>query len=146
MEDVGSVGQVRFVNDSKATNADSTDKALAAFGRDIFWILGGKAKEGGIADLTGHFPGIAKAYLIGAAADTFAATLAGRVAFERCGTLDVAVAHAARDAALATAALPIVLLSPACASYDQFRSFEHRGDVFRELVAKLPGHRPKAVT
>jgi UDP-N-acetylmuramoylalanine--D-glutamate ligase len=144
MEDVGAVGRVRFVNDSKATNADSTDKALAAFGRDVFWILGGKAKDGGIGDLSPHFPGIAKAYLIGAASEPFAAALTGHVPFERCGTLDVAVAAAARDAAESQAANPIVLLSPACASYDQFRSFEHRGDVFRDLVAELPGHRPKA--
>ncbi len=147
MEDVGSVGRVRFVNDSKATNADSTEKALAAFGRDIFWIVGGKAKAGGIEDLARHFPGVAKAYLIGAATEMFAGTLAGRVAYERSGTLDVAIAHAARDAAALAAhdpaAQPVVLLSPACASYDQFRSFEHRGDIFRELVAKLAGHRPK---
>ena len=147
MEDVGSVGRVRFINDSKATNADSTDKALAAFGRDIFWILGGKAKDGGIDDLKTYFPGIAKAYLIGAASDQFANTLEGRVAYERSVTLDVAVAHAARDAVAHAAvnpeAQPIVLLSPACASYDQFRSFEHRGDVFRDLVATLQGHRPK---
>jgi UDP-N-acetylmuramoylalanine--D-glutamate ligase len=143
MEDVGSVGRVRFINDSKATNANSTDKALAAFGRGIFWILGGKAKEGGIADLAPYFPGIVKAYLVGAATETFAATLQGKVTFERCGTLDVAVTMAARDAATHPSAQPIVLLSPACASYDQFRSFEHRGDVFRDLVSKLPGHLPK---
>ncbi|MEQ1616163.1 MAG: UDP-N-acetylmuramoyl-L-alanine--D-glutamate ligase [Hyphomicrobiaceae bacterium] len=147
MEDVGSVGRVRFINDSKATNADSTGKALAAFGRGIFWVLGGKAKDGGIEDLKAYFPGISKAYLIGAASDQFAATLEGHVAYERSVTLDVAVAHAARDAAVHATnnpdALPIVLLSPACASYDQFRSFEHRGDVFRDLVAQLPGHRPK---
>ncbi len=148
MEDVGSVGRVRFVNDSKATNADSTDKALAAFGRDMFWILGGKPKEGGIVDLERYFPGVVKAYLIGAASDAFAATLEGKVDYERSGTIDVAIAHAARDAAAHAAAdpaaAPVVLLSPACASYDQFRSFEHRGDVFRDLVGKLPGHRPKA--
>ena len=142
MEDVGSVGRVRFVNDSKATNADSTDKALAAFGCDIFWILGGKAKEGGIADLAPYFPGIAKAYLIGASSEAFAATLDGKVAYERSGTLEIAVASAARDAAASAADNPVVLLSPACASYDQFCSFEHRGDVFRDLVAKLPGHLP----
>ncbi len=148
MEDVGSVGTVLFINDSKATNADSTDKALAAYGRDIFWILGGKAKVGGIADLERHFGGIAKSYLIGAATDDFAATLDSKVAFERSGTIDVAVANAARDAAAFASAnpgsSPIILLSPACASYDQFRSFEHRGDVFRDLVSKLPGHIPRA--
>ena len=148
MEDVGSVGAVRFINDSKATNADSTDKALAAYGRDIFWILGGKAKDGGITDLALHFGGIAKAYLIGAAAGDFAATLDGRVTFERSGTLEIAVANAANDAAdfalQHPGSRPIVLLSPACASYDQFRSFEHRGDVFRDLVSQLAGHVPPA--
>lgn len=149
MENVGSVDRVRFINDSKATNADSTDKALAAFERDIFWILGGKAKEGGITSLSAYFGGITKAYLIGAATEDFASTLEGLVAFERCGTIDVAVAHAARDAAAFASkhpsASPVVLLSPACASYDQFRSFEHRGDVFRELVARLPGSAPSKV-
>ncbi len=147
MEDVGSINRVRFINDSKATNADSTDKALAAFERDIFWIAGGKAKDGGIQALTPFFDGIVKAYLIGAATEDFAATLDGKVPFERCGTIEVAVAHAALDAATFAnahpAAHPVVLLSPACASYDQFRSFEHRGDVFRDLVTKLPGHIPK---
>jgi UDP-N-acetylmuramoylalanine--D-glutamate ligase len=147
MEDVGSIDRVRFINDSKATNADSTDKALAAFERDIFWIAGGKAKDGGIQALTLHFDGIVKAYLIGAATKDFAVTLDGKVPFERCGTIEVALAHAALDAATFAkahpAAHPVVLLSPACASYDQFRSFEHRGDVFRDLVTNLPGHTPK---
>ena len=101
---------------------------------DIFWILGGKAKEGGIEPLRPLFPRVAKAYLIGAASDDFAATLSADVPFERCGTLDVAVAAAARDAAMSAAAEPVVLLSPACASYDQFTNFEVRGDTFRLLV------------
>ena len=92
MEDVGAVGVVRFVNDSKATNADSTDKALATYTRDVFWIVGGKAKDGGIADLERYFPGVTKAYLIGASSDAFAATLEGKVAYERSVTLDQAVA------------------------------------------------------
>lgn len=144
MEDVGSVGRIRYVNDSKATNADSTDKALAAFGRDIYWILGGKPKDGGIEELRGHFPGIARAYLIGAASDQFAATLDGHVPYERSATLDAALIAATRDAGAHEGGIPVVLLSPACASYDQFRSFEHRGDEFRALVSKLPGYRPKA--
>ena len=138
MEQVGWAGRVIFINDSKATNADSTDKALAAFPRDIYWILGGKSKAGGIEPLTAYFPRIAKAYLIGQATDEFAATLGTAVPFERCGTLDVAVAAAARDAASSAGDEPVVLLSPACASYDQFKSFEHRGDDFRSLVASLP--------
>ena len=134
METVGRQGRALFVNDSKATNADAAEKALLSF-HDVFWILGGKPKEGGIAPLRPLFSRIAKAYLIGAASEEFAATLAGTVPFERCGTLDKAVAAAARDAALSNAQEPVVLLSPACASYDQFTNFEARGDCFRALVA-----------
>jgi UDP-N-acetylmuramoylalanine--D-glutamate ligase len=139
MEQVGRIGRVIFINDSKATNADSTEKALAAFERDIFWILGGKPKEGGIQSLEPYFQRVAKAYLIGEASDDFAATLEGKVAYERAGTLDAALARATADAANSVGAEPVVLLSPACASYDQFRSFEHRGDTFRELVRALSG-------
>ncbi|WNJ92382.1 UDP-N-acetylmuramoyl-L-alanine--D-glutamate ligase [Bosea sp. 685] len=141
MEEIGRVGRIVFINDSKATNADSTEKALTSF-RDIFWILGGKAKEGGIESLTRYFPNIAKAYLIGAASDLFAATFDqdGRVAYERSGTLDVAVAAATRDAQAQPGEGEIaVLLSPACASFDQFPNFEVRGDAFRALVKALPG-------
>ncbi len=141
MEQIGTIGPVAFVNDSKATNADSTRGALAG-GEGIFWILGGKAKEGGIEPLRPLFGAVAKAYLIGASTDAFAATLEGAVPYERCGTLDVAVARAAADAGTSTFAHPMVLLSPACASYDQYKSFEHRGAHFRELVASLPGFTP----
>ncbi len=138
MEEVGRIGPAIFINDSKATNADSTEKALLSFEGGIFWILGGKPKEGGIASLAPLFPRIEKAYLIGAATEDFALTLAaGKVAHERSGTLDVALASAARDAALSASDEPVVLLSPACASYDQFRTFEERGDRFRELVRGL---------
>ncbi len=141
MEQLGRVGRVAFVNDSKATNADSTRGALAG-GEGIYWILGGKAKEGGIEPLRPLFGAVAKAYLIGAATEDFAATLDGAVPYARCGTLDVAVAQAATDAATSAFAHPLVLLSPACASYDQYKSFEHRGAHFRELVASLPGFTP----
>ncbi|MCJ2138915.1 UDP-N-acetylmuramoyl-L-alanine--D-glutamate ligase [Methylobacterium sp. E-066] len=137
MEEVGRRGGVLFVNDSKATNADSTEKALTAF-RDIHWILGGKAKEGGIFPLVPYFQRVAHAYLIGAASDAFAATLEGVVPYTRCETLEVAVPKAAENAAASGAPEPVVLLSPACASYDQFRNFEIRGDRFRELVQALP--------
>jgi len=137
MEQVGRAGEVLFINDSKATNADSTEKALASFPADIYWILGGKPKEGGITALAQYFPRIAKAYLIGQASDAFAETLQGRVPYERSGKLDAALAHATRDALASGRAEPIVLLSPACASYDQFKSFEHRGDVFRRLVQEF---------
>ncbi len=139
MEELGRQGHTLFVNDSKATNADSAEKALSSFAGDIYWILGGKPKEGGVASLAPLFPRVAKAYLIGEATEDFAASLDGNVAFERCGTLDVAVAAAARDAQASGAAEPVVLLSPACASFDQYRNFEVRGDAFRALVAALPG-------
>ena len=136
MEEVGRRGRVLFVNDSKATNADSAEKALTAF-RDVHWIVGGKAKEGGIAPLRPLFPRVAHAYLIGASSDAFAATLDGHVPYTRCETLVVATARAAEAAAASDAAEPVVLLSPACASYDQFRNFEIRGDRFRDLVRAL---------
>jgi UDP-N-acetylmuramoylalanine--D-glutamate ligase len=140
MEEIGRLGRVLFINDSKATNADSTEKALASFPGHIFWILGGKPKDGGIASLREYFPRISKAYVIGAATEEFAATLgAAAVPFERCGTLEVAVSRAADAAAGSADREPIVLLSPACASYDQFINFEHRGELFRQLVAALPG-------
>jgi UDP-N-acetylmuramoylalanine--D-glutamate ligase len=136
MEEVARCGKVLFINDSKATNAESTEKALSAFS-DIFWIAGGKAKEGGITSLHRYFGRVRKAYLIGEAMDAFAETLAGNVAYELCGTLENAVSAASRDASLSDAAEPVVLLSPSCASYDQFKNFEDRGDRFREAVAKV---------
>jgi UDP-N-acetylmuramoylalanine--D-glutamate ligase len=141
MEEVGRIGSALFINDSKATNADSTEKALKSFD-DILWILGGKAKEGGIEPLTSYFPKIRRAYLIGAAADEFARTLGSDVPHVQCGTLDNAVAQAAADAqALGSPA--VVLLSPACASYDQFPNYEVRGNHFRDLVRALPGLKAK---
>ena len=140
MEQVGRVGKAILINDSKATNADSTEKALLSFPGGIFWIVGGKAKEGGIAPLAPYFPRVAKAYLIGAASDEFAGTLQGTVPFERSGTLDAAVSAAAADAKNADFDEPVILLSPSCASFDQFPNFEVRGQRFRELAEKLPGY------
>jgi UDP-N-acetylmuramoylalanine--D-glutamate ligase len=137
MEDVGRSGKVRFINDSKATNADATARALAVY-PDIFWIAGGKPKEGGIAPLAAFFPRVRKAFLIGEAAPQFARTLDGKAPYEISGTLDKAVEDAAREAAASPVPAPVVLLSPACASYDQFKDFEQRGDAFRALVARLP--------
>lgn len=137
MEQVRTLGPTLFVNDSKATNADAAERALTSF-EDIFWIAGGKPKEGGIEPLRPFFPRVRKAYLIGVAAEAFAATLGETVPFEMCGTLDVAVARAAADAAASGLAHPVVLLSPACASFDQYRNFEVRGDAFRDLVNALP--------
>lgn len=133
MEEVGRKGKVLFVNDSKATNADSTARALASFDT-IYWIAGGLPKEGGITTLAEYFPRIRKAYLIGKAAPDFAATLEGKVPYEISGALDKALASAARDAAADSATAPAVLLSPACASFDQFQNFEKRGDAFREMA------------
>ncbi len=138
MEEVGRKDKVLFINDSKATNADSAAQALACFD-DIYWIAGGKAKTGGIASLARFFPRIRKAYLIGAAAEDFAATLDSKAAHVISGTLDQAVAAAAQDAADSGGEHPVVLLSPACASFDQFANFEARGTAFRQLVLKLPG-------
>jgi UDP-N-acetylmuramoylalanine--D-glutamate ligase len=138
MEQVGKKGNVLFVNDSKATNADAAARALASF-TDIFWIAGGKSKTGGITSLTGYFPRIAKAYLIGEAAGEFAGTLQGKVPFVVAGTLERAVELAAQDAGGSDAAEAVVLLSPACASYDQYRNFELRGAAFRDAVMGLEG-------
>jgi len=138
MEQVPGPQGLVFINDSKATNAESTAWALASFPLEnhprVYWILGGKPKAGGIESLGAFFPGIARAYLIGEAANGFARTLEGRVPYEHCGTLETAVARAAEDARASSEPNPVILFSPACASFDQFRSFEHRGDVFRELV------------
>ena len=138
MEEVGRRGAVLFVNDSKATNADSVARALACFD-NVFWIAGGLPKTGGITSLAEFFPRVRKAYLIGEAAADFAATLDGHVPHEIAGTLDKAVEAAARDAEAAHAADAVVLLSPACASFDQYRNFEVRGTAFRDLVRALPG-------
>jgi UDP-N-acetylmuramoylalanine--D-glutamate ligase len=146
MEEVGRLGKVLFVNDSKATNADSAARALASFA-DIYWIAGGKPKTGGITPLAGFFPKIRKAYLIGEAANEFAGTLEGKVPYEMSGVLSVAIDAATRDAQSTNfgsdAAEPVVLLSPACASFDQYRNFEVRGTAFRDIVLGLPGLKPR---
>ena len=136
MEEVGRLGRVLFINDSKATNADAAEKALLSF-RDIHWICGGRPKAGGIEPLRPLFARVAKAYLIGEAIDEFARTLNNAVPFERSGTLKAAIAAAARDAMDSEAREPVVLLSPACASFDQFANFEARGDAFRATVTEL---------
>lgn len=134
MEDVGRIEGVRFINDSKATNADATARALACYD-DVYVILGGVPKEGGIDSLAPLFARIRKAYLIGNAEQAFAATLQGRVAYRQCGDLAHAVAASFADASKDREA--VVLLSPACASFDQFANFEARGETFRQLVAEL---------
>jgi UDP-N-acetylmuramoylalanine--D-glutamate ligase len=133
MEEIGRIGRVAFVNDSKATNPEAAARSLDSFAA-IFWIAGGKAKEGGFASLAPHLAAIRRAFLIGSAEGALAAFLDGRVPFERCGTLDVALDAAIAAASRSRDAQPVVLLAPACASFDQFRSFEHRGEAFRDLV------------
>jgi UDP-N-acetylmuramoylalanine--D-glutamate ligase len=136
MQPVGRRGNVVFVNDSKATNADAAAPALSSYDR-IYWIAGGLPKAGGITTLSPFFPRIAKAYLIGEAAAEFAATLGEAVPYEISGTLDQAVAHAAADAEKDENGPLAVMLSPACASFDQYKNFEVRGDAFVSHVAAL---------
>ena len=138
LELVGKQGNVRFINDSKATNAQAAEQALKAF-RRIYWIAGGQAKANGAKALTPFLSNVAKAYLIGEAQESFASQLDGHTALQRCGTLERAVAQAYADAQAAGHEDAVVLLSPACASFDQFRDFEARGDAFREIVRTLAG-------
>ncbi len=134
-ERVGEIGGVTFVNDSKATNADSTAWALGCYER-VIWIAGGMAKAGGIEALAPWFPRVALALLIGRDAPELAATLAARgVPHRIAATLQAATAEAWHAARAGVA--PVVLLSPACASWDQFTGFDQRGDMFRDLVRGL---------
>ena len=139
METVGVIGKVRFVNDSKATNADAARQALSSYPK-VHWIVGGQPKTGGIEALADLFPRVVKAYLIGEAAPAFAETLAGKTEVLQCGTIAAAAQAAFQDAA-ATGRDAVVLLSPACASFDQFADFEERGEAFRSAVQALAaGH------
>jgi UDP-N-acetylmuramoylalanine--D-glutamate ligase len=131
-------GSILYVNDSKATNADSTAKALASFA-NIYWIAGGKPKSDGIDSLSEFWPRIAKAYLIGEAAEAFAKTLDGKVPYEITGVLSAAIDAATRDAEASGLKEPVVLLSPACASFDQYPNFEVRGKAFTDIVLAVPG-------
>jgi UDP-N-acetylmuramoylalanine--D-glutamate ligase len=134
---IATIDGVTFVNDSKATNADASERALVCYDR-LIWIAGGMAKEGGIEPLVPLFPRIARALLIGRDAPEFAATLARHgVKFDLVGTLDAAVPAA--FAAARAENTPIVLLSPACASWDQFTGYDQRGDRFAELARALIG-------
>ena len=137
MQEVVRVGPVRFINDSKATNADAARQAMSTFPK-FHWIAGGKAKAGGIESLVDLFPRVAGAYLIGEAADDFAMTLAGRTVVRQCADLATAVSAAYADAS-ATGEEAVILLSPACASFDQFPDFEVRGDAFTELACNIAG-------
>jgi UDP-N-acetylmuramoylalanine--D-glutamate ligase len=135
-ERVGECGGVSYVNDSKATNADAAARALACYA-PIYWIVGGIAKEGGIDSLAPYFSRIARAFLIGESSEQFAATLEGRVTYTVCNTLGSALAAASVLAHAQAGDGATVLLSPAAASFDQFASYEVRGDCFRGLVSDL---------
>jgi UDP-N-acetylmuramoylalanine--D-glutamate ligase len=141
METVGQIGRVRFINDSKATNADAARQALSSYPR-VYWIAGGRAKDGGIDSLQDLFPRVAKAYLVGEAAGEFGKLLAGKAESAISGDIASAVADAYEDAAR-SGEEAIVLLSPACASFDQFNDFEERGEAFRSAVLGLSA-RPAA--
>lgn len=136
------VDGVLYVNDSKATNADAAARALSSYD-DIYWIAGGRAKEGGLGPIVDHLSTVRHAFLIGEAADAFGQALDGRVSCTVSGDLQTALEQARVMAAADRVRLglsePVVLLSPACASFDQFPDFEARGDAFRDLVETLPG-------
>lgn len=139
METVGTLRNVRFVNDSKATNADAARQALASY-KDIYWIAGGVPKDGGIEPLKDLFGNVKSAYLIGEAAAAFGETLlAAKCPSENKRTLEMALLCATKDALESGLESPIVLLSPACASFDQFKNFEIRGDAFKRQAQKLMG-------
>jgi UDP-N-acetylmuramoylalanine--D-glutamate ligase len=135
METIGAIDGVRFVNDSKATNIDAARQAMSAYPR-FYWVAGGRPKTG-IGCLADLFGSVAKAYLIGEAASDFARTLEGRAPVVRSGTVEAAVRAAFADAKASGEANPIVLFSPACASFDQFSDFEARGEAFRAAVYAL---------
>ncbi|MFT8807149.1 UDP-N-acetylmuramoyl-L-alanine--D-glutamate ligase [Gluconobacter sp.] len=146
LQKVAECDGVSFINDSKATNAEAASKALASYDR-VMWIAGGVAKAGGIENLTPFFDHIAEAFLIGQDADVLAGTLAAHgVPVHQCGTLEKAVPTAFSAALRAT--IPVVLLSPACASFDQFRSFEDRGSHFLQICDNIvkSGHSGTTLT
>ena len=134
MQLIRKIDEISFVNDSKATNAESTENALKSY-ENIFWIVGGKAKEGGIESLKPYFSKIKKAYLIGEASDEFAKTLEKNfVNYEKCQTLKNAFDKSLIDAKSSNLIEKNIILSPACASFDQWKNFEERGDFFCKLV------------
>lgn len=134
---VAQFDNITFINDSKATNAEAAAKALSSYD-NIYWIIGGQAKEGGLNGLEIFKDKIIKTYLIGAASDEFSVWLEKHgFDFKKCNTLDNAVGHAYKDANKNNEIKSVVLLSPACASWDQFKSFEKRGEAFTDKVLEL---------
>ena len=133
LEEIGSVGGVLYVNDSKATNVSSAARGIESFDCGVHAILGGSLKGGGFEGLRDPVASRCRAcYLIGEAADRLGADLDGAAPLRRCGDLETAM----REARAAAASGDVVLLSPACASYDQYRDYEQRGDHFRSLVPR----------
>ena len=135
---IDKIDGISYINDSKATNAEAAARALACY-EDIYWIAGGRAKEGGLTTLDPYLSRVRRAFLIGEAADQIAAELRGRVDTTKSGDLESAVRDARTAALREGIAGAVVLLSPACASFDQYRNFEERGIEFQSLVADLPG-------
>ncbi|WP_119168584.1 UDP-N-acetylmuramoyl-L-alanine--D-glutamate ligase [Algihabitans albus] len=139
-ERVTAIEGIAYVNDSKATNPEAAAKALASY-PTIYWIAGGRPKDGGLEPCLPHLDKVAEAFLIGEASESFAAELEGKVTLQRCGDLATALAAATVAARRDGKPNPVVLLSPAAASFDQFASFEQRGDTFRRAVEAIPGER-----
>ncbi|MEX2453313.1 MAG: UDP-N-acetylmuramoyl-L-alanine--D-glutamate ligase, partial [Rhodospirillaceae bacterium] len=136
LELIAEIDGVRYVNDSKATNGEAAARALSSFD-GIYWIAGGVAKEDGLFPADPYLDRVRHVFLIGEAAAAFERHLAGRVPVTRSGDLATAIADARRRADAEGAEAPVVLLSPACASFDQFRNFAARGDRFRSIVETL---------
>lgn len=133
LETVAEIDGTRYVNDSKATNGEAAARALSSFD-NIYWIAGGVAKEDGLAPTEPYLDRVRHAFLIGEAADAFADMLSGKVPFTRSGDLETAVRDARGHAAAEGVSAPVILLSPACASFDQYANFTLRGDHFRDLA------------
>ncbi|WP_341789437.1 UDP-N-acetylmuramoyl-L-alanine--D-glutamate ligase [Rickettsia endosymbiont of Polydrusus tereticollis] len=138
MQYIGSVGRVGFYNDSKATNAEAASKSIKALD-NIYWLAGGIAKEGGIEEIKPLFDKIKKAYLFGQAKEIFARTLKGKVDFEICENLEQAFNNAYEDASKDKEGVKNILLAPSCSSYDQFKDFEQRGELFIKLCQEKIG-------
>ena len=139
MQVLGKIDNIRFINDSKATNSESCSNALKTY-NNIFWIVGGKAKESGISDLKPFFNKITKAYLIGESSAEFAKILQeNSVNFEKCENIQNAFKKSVNDAKNSSLTEKNILLSPACASFDQWKNFEQRGDYFCKLFDELSG-------
>ncbi|MBA4749291.1 MAG: UDP-N-acetylmuramoyl-L-alanine--D-glutamate ligase [Alphaproteobacteria bacterium] len=134
IERLGRVSGITFINDSKATNAEATSKALSAF-KDISWIVGGKPKEDGLTGIEPYLGHVRHAYLIGESEEAFAAFLTQhKVPHTKCGTLKHAAARAVEDL---KGQEGLILLSPACASFDQFHDYEERGNTFRDVFSQF---------